>query len=295
MGDAAYLADQLKLARTHYTKARQLAPKDPAPQVGLLRVALAGTGVATDYAIAPKNAKVRALVRQADAIIKLAPDFGPAHVEKGRLLLILGDADQALQALHRGVELSPQDPEAHSALGVALLALGKTAEALSSFERAVELDRASADRLTNLGTAYMLRGKVDQAITAYERAVRLSPNDPRARGDLGTAYLSANRAKEAMVELKRAVALDPRATFLSNLGYAYQLGGDLKLAVATYRQALKADPKLGSAWINLGTALAKQGELAEAEKAFKAALKLDPTDPRAKANLAELEELRQKK
>ncbi|HEY3667806.1 MAG TPA: hypothetical protein VGL19_17510, partial [Polyangiaceae bacterium] len=34
-GDRAYQADDLNGARAHYEKARRLAPKDPAPQVGL--------------------------------------------------------------------------------------------------------------------------------------------------------------------------------------------------------------------------------------------------------------------
>jgi tetratricopeptide (TPR) repeat protein len=92
--------------------------------------------------------------------------------------------------------------------------------------------------------------------------------------------------------LERAVALAPdRATLLSNLGYAYQSGGKLDLAIITYQRALGRDPRLGSAWINLGTARAKQGNYAEAERCLRQALKLDPSDPRALANLDELREL----
>ena len=60
-------------------------------------------------------------------------------------------------------------------------------------------------------------------------------------------------------------------------------------------RATQLDPKLGSAWLNLGTTRAKRGELDQAEAAFKRALALDPEDPRAKANLEELGELRRKK
>ena len=89
--------------------------------------------------------------------------------------------------------------------------------------------------------------------------------------------------------MRRAVDLAPdRATFISNLGYAYQLSGNLDEAVKTYRLALSKDPSLGSAWINLGTALAAQKKYNEAETALKKALELDPSDPRAKANLDEL-------
>jgi Flp pilus assembly protein TadD len=294
-GDKAYAADQLAAAEQHYTRAKKLAPRDPAPEVGLVRVALSKSGVATDYAAAPKDKKIGALEKRVSAVIRAHASYGPARVERGRLLLILGLADQALSELEQAVTLEPNDPESHSALGVALLATGKADQALARFRRAAELDRDNPARLTNLGTAHMMRGQVEDAIKAYERAVALAPNDARARGDLGTALLSANRPDHALPHLEAAVKLAPdRATFLSNLGYAQQQRGKLDQAIDTYKLALKKDPKLGSAWINLGTALAQKGKLDEAEAAFKKAQALDASDPRVKANLDELAELRKK-
>ncbi|HWZ91636.1 MAG TPA: tetratricopeptide repeat protein, partial [Polyangiaceae bacterium] len=96
--------------------------------------------------------------------------------------------------------------------------------------------------------------------------------------------------------LDRAVALAPdRATFVSNLSYAYFLAGRLDDAIATATKASVLDPKLGSAWINLGTALAKKGDFAGADRAYQRALSIDPSDPRAKASLAELDEMKHAK
>ena len=292
-GDKAYLADRHREAHRHYSKAKRLAPKDPAPAVGLIRVAIAASKVPKDYAGAPNHPRVKGWLRQLDGVLKNHPEFGPAHLERGRLLLMLGKAKPAREALEEAKRRLPRDPEARSALGVALLASGRAEDALTELGRAAHLDPDNPDRLTNWGTALMMRGRVKEAIRAYERAVQLAPNDPRAQGDLGTAYLSANDVHRALPYLKRAVKLAPgRATFRSNLGYAYQLSGKLDLAISTYREALKKDPKLGSAWINLGTALAKKKRYSEAEAAFRKALALDPTDPRAKANLAELRQLK---
>src|SRR6185295_17919861 len=102
--------------------------------------------------------------------------------------------------------------------------------------------------------------------------------------------LAENDPKRAIGYLEQAVARDPqRATYRSNLGYAHHLKGDLAKATALYREALKLDDKLGSAWINLGNALAQGGQLKDARDAYLKAQALDPTDPRVKAVLAELD------
>jgi len=84
----------------------------------------------------------------------------------------------------------------------------------------------------------------------------------------------------------------PTASYLTNLGYAYQLLGRRPDAVAKYREAIRIDDKFASAWINLGTALAQDPKTrAEARSALTTAQKIDPTDPRVKANLEELDAL----
>jgi Flp pilus assembly protein TadD len=97
-------------------------------------------------------------------------------------------------------------------------------------------------------------------------------------------------------ELERAVALDAaRASYQTNLGYAYQLLGRRADAIAKYREALRLDDKFASAWINLATALAQDPKTrAEARAALMTAKKIDPSDPRVKANLDELDALEKK-
>jgi tetratricopeptide (TPR) repeat protein len=104
--------------------------------------------------------------------------------------------------------------------------------------------------------------------------------------------LADGRPDEALPHLLRATQLAPeRATFVTNLGYAYQKRGELARAIETQRRALAIDPELGSAWINLGNALAEQGDYAGAAAALRRAEALDPSDPRPKASLRDLAEI----
>jgi len=294
-GDAAYDADNFVVAEAKYREAAGLAPKDAAPLVGLSRVAIAKTNLATDYNVAPKNPVLEKAAAQLKQAIKLDAQSAPAHTELGRALLMLGKADEALVSLRKAVELSPRDPEAHSGLGVALLATGRSDDAVQELGKAAELDPGSAPRQTNLGTALLMRGRVADAIRAYEAAARIAPRDARTISDLGTALLADNQVDRAISVLKRAISVDPkRGALHSNLGYALQQKRDLEGAIAEYKEAIRLDEKLVSAWINLGTALAQSGDRVEARKALERAQKIDPSDPRVRANLDELRELEKK-
>lgn len=294
-GDAAFEAGDLAKALESYLAAKKATGKKKlaAAAVGIARVKITKASPSLGFAAAEKNPEVLSASKELAQAAALEPAFGPAHVEHGRALLLLGDGAGAEAALRRGARLIPEEAEAHSALGVALLAIGKTEEALTELTKAKELDPGSAPRRGNLGTVLFMRGKVPEAIKEYEVEVRLTPDDPRSHSDLGTAYLAMSDFSRAIPELKRAIELDPkRATFRSNLGYALQLEGKLSEAIVEYREAIKLDPKLASAWINLATALSRDPKTrAEARQALKTAGKLDPTDPRVKANLEELDAL----
>lgn len=73
LGDLAYEAEKYKEARQHYRKAEQLAPQDPAPKVGLVRVSVAEADLPLDYASAPKDARIPALLKQLEGALKLDP------------------------------------------------------------------------------------------------------------------------------------------------------------------------------------------------------------------------------
>ncbi len=289
--DAELEQGDLAKALAGYEAAKKTAPKRVAGSVGIARVKVAKAAPSLGYASAEKNKDVLAASKELAAATKTEPAFGPAWVELGRALLLLGDAPGAEAALAKGVSLLPDEPEAHSALGVALLATGKSEQALAELTKARDLDPGSAARRGNLGTVLFMRSRVPEAIKEYEVQVQLAPDEARAHSDLGTALLAAQDMTRAESELRRAIALDPqRATFRSNLGYALQLQGKTKDATAEYRKAIELDPKLVSAWVNLATVLSRDpATRGEARRALETARKLDPTDPRVKANLEELD------
>jgi len=292
-GDAAFEHGDLLEARKRYDAARAAALRSVAPLVGLARVRVARVEVPLDYGAGKGNPEIAAAAKDLARATKAAPSFGPGFVELGRALLLLGDANEAVDALRKGAQLMPGEAEAHSQLGIALLATGHAGEAVTELTRATESDPGSAARHGNLGTALMMAGRTKDAIAEYEIRVRIDDGDALAHSDLGTALLGTQDLARALSELQRAVSADPRrASLHSNLGYALQQSGRVDQAVAEYGEALRLDPKLVSAWINLATALAMDpAKRGEARAALEKARALSPDDPRVKANLEELDAL----
>ncbi len=293
-GDGAFEADDLPNAEKHYRAAQKAAPKRAAPLVGLARVRMAKQNVSYDFGVAKGNVEIAAAANDLKKTVKMEPMLGAAQVELGRALLLLGDAKGAIDSLKKGVVLLPSEPEAHSTLGVAWLATGHPEEALGEMAQAAKLDPGNAARHGNYGTTLLMRGQTKEAIEEYRAAAAIDDKDARTHSDLGTALLGDNQVIAAVPELQMATTLDPdHATYHSNLGYALQIEGKLQQAEGEYRRAIKLDPKLASAWINLATLLAKDPKRrGEAKAALEQAKAIDPTDPRVKANLEELEQLK---
>jgi Flp pilus assembly protein TadD len=292
-GDDAFERGDLADAESHYRSAHAAVPASVAASVGLSRVQIARLDLPLDYAVAKGNVVVVAAAADLARAANAAPTFGPAFVELGRALLLLGDAPKAIVALEKGTRLLEGVAEAHSQLGVAYLAVGRSDDSVRELTKAVDLDPGSSARHGNLGTALLMAGRTNEAITEYEARARMDDGDARAHSDLGTALLGTLDLRRALSELERAVELDPgRPAFHSNLGFALQQSGHIDRAISEYREALRLDSKLVSAWINLGTALAHDARTrGQARAAFERAGMLSPEDPRVKANLDELQTL----
>jgi len=80
-----------------------------------------------------------------------------------------------------------------------------------------------------------------------------------------------------------------RAHYFNNIGAEHMLlSGDTHLALANFRESIKADETFSPAWINLGILYRRDGYVAYAEAAFLQALKFDNSSQVAMSNLANL-------
>ena len=81
---------------------------------------------------------------------------------------------------------------------------------------------------------------------------------------------TARLSDQAILAFKEVVSLKPfDAVAYSNLGNAFQLKGDLSVAIDTCKKALSLDPNYANAYYNLANVLLDKGDNQEAIKFYK--------------------------
>jgi tetratricopeptide (TPR) repeat protein len=83
---------------------------------------------------------------------------------------------------------------------------------------------------------------------------------------------------------------DARALYRA--AFQHFVGGRVDEAIAGYRAALEADPKLAIAWNGLSMAYRKQGDLERASEAALRLIELEPDDALSHTNLSILYQMR---
>ncbi len=135
---------------------------------------------------------------------------------------------------------------------------------------------------------YDKAGNLDQAIHALQNATRDDPRFALGYAQLAEAYRLKNRVdqdpkwlNEALANAKRAVDLDNKIPAVHvTLARIHAMLGHDNLALQEYQQALRLNPREGSALSGLAHAYESSGRVADAEDAYKkaAALQSDSWD-----------------
>lgn len=179
-----------------------------------------------------KEGKVEEATGELEEVVRLYPNFAPAHNLLGEIYRRRGDLLSKFKSekeLRKAIRLEPLNPEYHLNLGLTLIKRGFQHSALKEFKRAFELDSLCFEAPYQMGLIWEEEGlKVfDQgdflkAQKAFESALRVDPISPKAHYHLGLCYLELRQNREAEVKLHRATELD--STFYQAhlaLGYLY--------------------------------------------------------------------------
>jgi tetratricopeptide (TPR) repeat protein len=213
----------------------------------------------------------------------VAPAAYPAYVQGlSNLRTEVPSTDHAIAFFQRAILLDPRSALPYA--GLAEAQLQKVSQrfgsewldlAGQSVARAQALNPDSPLVLLAAGLYQQLRGQYEQAARHFLRAVDLAPNNPDAWSRLAAVYASTNRPAEAIATYRKAIKTQPRY-YLNYLRFAlfYHTRGELKEAEQLYRQVIASAPGQLYAHMNLGLVLSRLGRPAEAEQSLREALRL---------------------
>ena len=125
---------------------------------------------------------------------------------------------------------------------------------------------------------YSQSGRHEQACQAWQQIIQALPEHAIAWYNWGTCLIAAKQYAKAITTLQYAAQLDPKlAEIQGNLGYAYELSGQLPKARQHYQASISLNHDYADGYYNLArhtSALKEQGQL------LRHALALDATQGR---------------
>jgi putative PEP-CTERM system TPR-repeat lipoprotein len=242
----------------------------------------------------------------------------------GRLSLLRGDNEAAVEQLERYLRVAPSDPEAiyyaafalnrnglyaqaeeylvrlavsapDNAAAMALLArtrlaLGNAPGAEEAIRPIAEADTGTPMALELLRMALVRQGRTEEAAQLVERAAERFSDLPSAQLAYAAQLQQDGDAAGSVDLLKRVVEAEPgneRARMLLIRGLV--IAGDVAAARSAADEFLSRTPESAVAHTIMGAVLTQQGDREGARAAFNQALSLEPTSERAALALAALE------
>ena len=237
-------------------------------------------------------------------VVAIRPESARAHANLGEALRRVGRLDEALEHLHRAVELDPSFAQSWNSLGLLAFDQGRLIDAERAYRESILVDPRFAAAYINLGITLHALGRAGESAETLRAALRIEPNNPLALINLSTV-LSENDdpalLNEAEAVCRRAVALAPQIPqAVSNLEKVVRRQGQLAEfnresaashfkqgvahlresrhieAEACFRESLRADPTLATAWVGLSQLQAERGEFDASCQSARAALAKSP-------------------
>ena len=158
----------------------------------------------------------RERARRLAAIEELLPDAYYLQFYMGQHYYDEGDPDQARTYLEKALTMGPRDedlPYIHSYLGSCLRDLGQFEEAIASLKKGLQHDPNRPDLYNILGVCAFKSEQFEDAVRYFQEAVRLNPASAIDHANLALNQEQTGNAEEAVINYQIALSLDPDIAF----------------------------------------------------------------------------------
>lgn len=213
-------------------------------------------------------------------VIRLAPDFAPGYLGRGRLRLAQGSAamvEAGAQDLQTAIEKDPNYGEAYLALAGLQIDSGQAQDALNTLDQAQAILPDSSLVFLYRAQAFLVLGNNEKALQNARRANALDVT-------LLLAYRVTGEALQAEGDLEGSIA--PLATYVQfeqgdakawfSLADAYQFIGDSREALNALNRGLRLNDRHGDAYLHRAEIYLEMGSHEKALEDYQAAARIAP-------------------
>lgn len=285
-GKVAHAHELWDEARIAYRRARELDPSDERWPYFLGDVL---SVVGTD---------LEAATEAFERTLELRPDYAPAHMRLGRVLVDRGESERAAAEFERALELAPDLRPARLGLAQIRLAEGDLAGAERLLDEILAAEPRHGQALSALGQVYMRQGRREEAREVAQRArdaalynLYSDPLMEQVVQEEASSVLLWERAKaffddgnyeQAARGLEQVVQRRPSNPDVHHqLGVAYGHLGRLDRARHHLERVVELDETRVPPRVQLALLYLEQGRPSAAVAPLQQVLELDPQHPEA--------------
>lgn len=213
--------------------------------------------------------------------------------------MTMGDVDQGIEEMKKGIVLDPGKPYTYKYLAATLQYLHREQDALETWRELEKADPQDSDAPHNIAAILIEQKEYSEAATELESALKRKPDNAGLLLQLGETYSHTADKEKAVATLKRAAEIDPSALTLNDAAYfladsSLDMDDALRYGESAVKETEEATNKisldklslqdlermsqLGAYWDTLGWVHFRLGDYDLAEKYLNAAwlLTFDP-------------------
>lgn len=220
-------------------------------------------------------------LEKAEGSLVRAQNFNPqldvVYFKLGKIALIKGDTEQALDYYKTGTEYLPDSAAMQFNLGRIYDQDGNIGKALKHYEKAIALDPNFKYSYNNAGLLYEAQGEFDKARKSYETALQVDTNYNYARLNLGNLYALQENYEKAEEMYLEALSYEPNNTWAHlYLANVYFISEKFEQAIPHYQATINSQPDNANAYYLMAVAYSKTNQVDKALEAGGSYLSIDP-------------------
>ncbi len=192
-------------------------------------------------------------LEEVNEVISELPTYVDAIINKGSILVKIGEPVKAIEVLTNGVNLAPENPLLRVNLATALRHVGEFDTAREQVEIAIGLNTEYPEAYGVLGDIFAATGEYEASISAYDTALIHRPGFKAVQLNRAAALFKVGNLDDSEDAYTNLLNNFDSAECYAGLGTIQLARGCLNTATQSFRKAVEIDPSNASAWAALAS------------------------------------------